>query len=128
MARDEAGGGNTPQHESKHPEEWSEDLEGDRLAGQNVGPEAGRPGDEGLTAGDIPELREKLTGFRKDELDRIPIVPEGQTLRQGASYLDLGDAGGSEFTATGEMTAGSDQRLVDKQAVDYEMWNRLTGR
>ena len=64
----------------------------------------------------------------KNELRQVPLVPEGTRLRQGATYLDLAEDRAAEFTATGDMAAESGQLLVAKQAVAYELWNRLLER
>lgn len=119
--RDELTG--LPQTERKHPAEWARDLNPTRLAGQNIG----IPGDGLPNAYDMKDVHRSLTGFTDDDLRQISIVPQGERLRQGATYLDLCDPRRDEFTATAEMSAGSGQRLVPKNEVPYTLWNRLRG-
>ena len=78
------------------------------------------------TAYDVKDVHDRLNGFSDDELKTIPILPEGTQLQQGATYIDLrGDR--KEFTATADMSAGPDMAIVPKDAVDYQLWNRLIG-
>jgi hypothetical protein len=79
------------------------------------------------TAHDIKELHDLLSGFRDDELKRIPVLPPGSRLEQGATYLDLADAERAEFTATGDLQVLANEWIVPKSAVDYPLWNRLRG-
>ena len=62
-----------------------------------------------------------------DALKQIPVLWAGARLEQGATYIDLRDPRRREFTATGDMSAGDDNWYVPKDAVDYELWNRLIG-
>ncbi len=62
-----------------------------------------------------------------DELKRIPVVPAGQRLKQGATYLDLSDPARREFTASAGMGAGRANHFVPKDEVPYSLWNRLSG-
>ena len=62
-----------------------------------------------------------------DALKQIPILWPDARLEQGATYIDLRDPRRREFTATGDMSAGEDNWYVPKDAVDYELWNRLIG-
>jgi hypothetical protein len=116
---------NRPQADAKHPPEYQRDLNPDHLAGQNVGmPSADR--EIGLrSAYDVKPLHRALSDFPDDELKEVPILEEGQRLRQGATYMDLRDR--REFTATGDMAAGSDNAYVAKDQVPYPTWNRLRG-
>jgi hypothetical protein len=118
--RDELSG--LPQTEKKHPDEWERDLNPSRLEGQNIGIPQDLP-----TAYDVKEVHRSLGRFEDDELKQIPVLPEGERLRQGATYLDLTNPSRGEFTATGEMSASSGQRLVPKNDVPYPIWNRLRG-
>lgn len=118
---------NKPQTDIKHPPEWREDLNPDRLAGQNIGPRS-ETGERGVrTAYDVKEVHRSLSAFEDDELKRIPVLPAGTRLQQGATYLDLADRQRGEFTATGEMEAADGDRYVPKDQVPYELWNRLLG-
>lgn len=112
-----------PQTERKHPEEWSRDLNPDRLEGQNIG----IPRDDLPTAYDVKEVHRSLRGFEDDELKQIPVVPGGERLRQGATYIDLSKPAQGEFTATGEMSAESAHCIVPKSDTPYPLWNRLRG-
>jgi hypothetical protein len=111
-----------PQAEKKHPDRWEADLNPERLAGQNVGVPEDLP-----SASAFPDLRRSLTDFTADELKEISVLAPGTRLRQGATYLDLAREERSEITATGEMVAGPDERLVPKSEVPYTLWNRLRG-
>jgi hypothetical protein len=113
-----------PQMRSKHPEEWEGDLNPDRKAGQNIG----SPHGEGeTTAYDYKDLHNTLQEFDDSELRQIRVVPPGERLQQGGTYLDLGNRERGEFTATGEMAAGERDRIVPKSEVPYSLWNRLRG-
>lgn len=117
-----------PQTERKQPAEWARDLNPDHMAGQNYG-EASGAQEQGLrTAYDIKGLhRGPLRGWEDDDLKQVPILPPGQRLQQGATYVDLNEAHPREFTATGDMTAGAEQCLVPKKETPYPLWNRLVG-
>lgn len=112
-----------PQAEKKHPDEWERDLNPDRLEGQNVGASGG----DLPSAHDFKDLRQRLDDLSPEELREISIAPPGSRLRQGATYMDLAKSDRSEFTATGERTAGEDERLAPKDEVSYPLWNRLRG-
>lgn len=116
-----------PQTEVKHPPEWERDLNPDHMAGQNVG---GRADDreQGLrTAYDVKPLHRRMNEWEDDDLKRIPVLPEGQRLQQGATYLDLAEPERGEFTAMGDMAAGEGNVYVPKDQVPYSLWNRLRG-
>ena len=115
-----------PQTEVKHPPEWERDLNPDRMAGQNVGAEPDR--EVGLrTAYDVKPLHRAMSDIGDDELKQVPVLPAGERLQQGATYLDLRDPARGEFTATGGIAADSDHAYVAKDQVPYETWNRLRG-
>jgi hypothetical protein len=116
-----------PQTHPQHSGEWQQDLNPDHMAGQNLGPTSGER-EQGLpTAYDIREIHRSLAGFADDELKKIPVLPEGARLQQGATYLDLNDPEREEFTATGGMEAAGDHRIVPKAEVPHSLWNRLRG-
>lgn len=116
-----------PQNEQKHPPEYQADLNPDHMAGQNVG-NVSADRETGLrTAYDVKPLHRSMQGFQDDELKRIPVLPEGERLQQGATYLDLRDPERGEFTATGEMSAEPESAITPKDRVDYPTWNRLRG-
>ena len=117
-----------PQTERKHPDEWAEDLSPNRMAGQNIGQVGSEAEPEARTAHEVKDVHRSLSGeLRDDELRQVPILSEGQRLQQGASYMDLADPARREFTATGDMSAGPDSRIVPKDEVPYSIWNRLSG-
>jgi hypothetical protein len=114
-----------PQNEEKHPPEWQEELNPDHMSGQNIGGEPDR--EVGFaSAHDMRDLSRSLD-LPDDELKRIHVLPPGERLQQGATYMDLRDRGRGEFTATGEMEAGPENSYVAKDQVAYDTWNRLRG-
>lgn len=108
----------------KKQDEWQQDLNPNPKAGQNYS--IGGSG-EALNAFDIKELHEKLEGFSSDELKQIIVLPPGTRLEQGAKYVDLNDPERKEFTAMGNMEAGTDNMYVLKTEVGYQIWNKLIG-
>lgn len=116
-----------PQTEQKHPDEWERDLNPNHMAGQNVG-ERSADREQGLrTAYDVKPLHRSMNAWEDDDLKRIPVLPEGQRLQQGATYLDLQHPEHGEITAMGGMTAGPENVYVPKDEVPYSLWNRLRG-
>lgn len=116
-----------PQQETKHPPEWRRDLNPDHLAGQNIGPESSADERGVATAYDLKRLHRELPGLEDDELKKIPILPTGTRLQQGATYIDLADAHPHEMMATGGMTTERGHYVVPKDEVPYPLWNRLIG-
>jgi len=78
-------------------------------------------------AHDIKEAPQLLRDYNDDELRRIPILPEGARLEEGAVYLDLRDPARCPFRATGGMRAGPHHYYVPKARIEYPLWNRLIG-
>ncbi|HET8657038.1 MAG TPA: hypothetical protein VFL93_16045 [Longimicrobiaceae bacterium] len=117
-----------PQAERKHPPEWERDLNPNYMAGQNIGERSGEF-EQGIpTAYDVKDAHRLLhERFADDELQRIPILPEGQRLEQGACYVDLRSERPEEFTAMGGMAADPGHWFVPKAEVPYSLWNRLIG-
>jgi hypothetical protein len=114
----------------QHPEEWRQDLNPEAKAGQNYGGVGAHidPDNPLRTAQDIKLLANAFADdFTDDELKGIPILPEGERLRQGAKYVDLATPDRREFTATGRDAVGRDNFIVPKSEVDYQVWNRLIG-
>jgi hypothetical protein len=111
----------------QHPEEWRRDLNPDAMAGQNIGPAGAQQAKDAVTAYELKEIHRQFHGFDDSELKRIPILPRGSRLEQGATYVDLQDQALREFTATGDMSAGPNNWYVPKSEVDYQLWNRLIG-
>ena len=110
---------------SEHP--FWQDLNPHFLEGENYGLQGPQFGKTAQTAYDVKELNRRLQNFEDDELKKIPILPEGSRLEQGATYLDLRRPGSTAFTATGDMIAGPDNWYAPKAEVPYWLWNRLTG-
>ena len=117
--------GSVPQ--PPHPEQWEHDLNPEFMAGINYGLEGPHAEQAVITAHNIKYLQRKLSDLNNDELSQIIIMPEGARLEQGATYLDLNDSRRRPFTATADMSAGPDNYYVPKKAIDYQLWNRLTG-
>ena len=116
---------------SKHvPEnindEWEHDLHPDSMAGQNHGIESSLAELEAPTAFDLKEVQDHLFGFSSDELKRIPVLPVGTRLKQGATYIDLNDPNREQFSAMGNQEASADNWYLPKTEVDHELWNLLT--
>ena len=111
----------------QHPEEWRRDLNPDAEAGQNSGLSGPHPAKEAATAYEVKAVHRQFHGFTDDELKRVPILPPGSRLEQGATYVDLQDSQLREFKAMGDMSAGPENWYVPKSEVDYQLWNRLIG-
>ncbi len=111
----------------QHPEVWRLDLNREAEAGENIGPTRQHPEAEAHTAYDIKDLHRQLPELHDDELKRIPVLPVGTRLEQGATYIDLRDSARGGFTATGDMRAEPGAFYVRKDSVDYQLWNRLKG-
>jgi hypothetical protein len=109
----------------QHPEEWRRDLNPHPQAGQNYGGAGALS--NAPTAYEVKGVHRQFHGFTDDELKRIPIVPPGTRLEQGAVYVDLQDPLLREFKATGDMEAQANSWYVPKSEVDYQLWNRLIG-
>lgn len=111
----------------QHPEEWRQDLNPDAMAGQNRGLGEAHLATEAPTAYEVKDVHRQFHGFTDDELKRIPVLPPGTRLEQGAVYVDLQDLGLREFKALGNMSAEAGHYIVPKSEVDYQLWNRLIG-
>jgi hypothetical protein len=114
-----------PQEHSKHPAQWEQDLNPNRMEGQNIGSNPVQSNPRARTAADIKILTERLSDFSMDELAQIPVVPVGVQLKQGAVYLDLREPAPVPFTATAGVMAGEHNYYTPKAEVPYEHWNRL---
>ncbi len=112
-----------------HPPDYRDDLNPRFMAGQNYGVLGPHPEKSNWrkTAYDFKGLHRRLQQYPDDELKRIPVMPEGSRLEQGATYIDLASAEPQEFTATGNMQAGPEHCYVPKSEVDYQLWNKLIG-
>ena len=107
------------------PEEYQEDLNPEFLAGQNYGLDGEQYEEGARSAYDYKDMDELLPGWTGSDLRQLVIVPEGARLQQGAVYFDLRDPTRGEFKARGDMTAAPNSRLVPKDRVSYDLWNRL---
>jgi hypothetical protein len=116
---------NKPQARHKHPDAYEHDLNPRRMQGQNIGAQSTALDPLTRYASDIKELTVQLRDFKLDELREIPVVPAGERLQQGKTYVDLRSPERKPFTATGAMVAGADQLFIAKSEVPFEYWNRL---
>jgi hypothetical protein len=112
---------------TEHPQEWQRDLNPDADAGQNNQHTETDHLKEAATAYEVKQIHRQFHGFADDELKRIPLLPHGSRLEQGATYVDLQDSQLQEFKATGDMKVGPNSWIVPKSEVDYQLWNRLIG-
>lgn len=118
---------NLHQRERKHPDEWQGDLNPNHMAGQNIS-DASIDQEQGLqSAYDVKQVHRSLSHLPDDDLKRVPILPQGARLQQGATYIDLRTDSHEEFTAMGDMVAESGHWYVPKDQVPYPLWNRLIG-
>ncbi len=111
----------------QHPEEWRRDLNPDAMAGQNQGPTERQLAGDVTTAYDLKAIHRHLADLSDDELRRIPVLPPGTRLQQGATYIDLRALQPQEFKAMGGQEADAEHWYVPKSEVDYPLWNKLIG-
>jgi hypothetical protein len=125
MAEKKSGTGMPGAHfaGSQHPPEYREDLN----------PKSPMSADEVSGAmqprqlSEIKEAHERLPQLTNAELRDVPVLREGDPLRQGREYIDLAARQPRPFKAMGGMTAGAENWYVPKSETDYVLWNRLTG-
>lgn len=110
-----------------HPDEWQADLNPDHMAGQNIGPPTDTGSEPDRTAFHLRKAGLDLGPLDDEELKRVPIVPAGTRLQQGATYVDLKRNPPLEFRARADMAARPGDAYVPKDRVPYEIWNRLIG-
>jgi hypothetical protein len=115
------------QAKQKHPDEWQRDLNPNHLAGQNIGPESEPRLDNPRTAFHLRKMGLDLGRIDDEELKQVPLLPSGERLQQGATYVDLTHQPPVEFRARADMSAGPGSAFVPKDRVPYEIWNRLIG-
>lgn len=115
------------QANTNHPPEWRQDLNPNHLSGQNIGQVSDARVNAEWTAFHLRKRGLDLGGVNDEELKQVPVLAEGERLHQGATYVDLRHQPIEEFTARGDMEAGSDNAYVPKDRVPYEIWNRLIG-
>src|SRR5690349_4684797 len=116
-----------PQTETpgKHPQAYEHDLNPNAMAGQNIN--TANTETDGRTAYDLKQVHQQLSNLTDDNLRLIRVVPEGERLQQGATYVDLNDLEKGEFTATGNVITSSAHHFVAKKDVPYHIWNVLIG-
>ena len=117
----------TTQGDGNQSDEFEHDLNPNPMAGQNSGMEGSHPEKDAPTARDIKEIHNQFPDLTNDELQQLPVLPEGSRLEQGAVYLDLRTLSRGEIKARGDMEAGPHNWYVPKSEVDYQLWNRLIG-
>ena len=114
--------------EHRNPGRPGQDLNPNPSAGQNydlIGPHPEK--EAGRTAHENKAAQRHLRGFRHDELRRIPLLPTGMRLEQGATYLDLRDPARYEIRAMADTIVEAGALWVPKSDVDYPLWSRLRG-
>jgi hypothetical protein len=113
--------------EASRADEFDLDLNPHPMAGQNLGDGRSQAEKHARTAKDVKGIHARFRDWSDQDLDEVPILPEGSRLEQDATYLDLTAGQTREFTATGNMSAQPGQCLVPKSEVPYQIWNRLRG-
>jgi hypothetical protein len=78
-------------------------------------------------AHEYKEIHRLHPGISNEELKRIPVIPEGTELTQGAKYFDLLHPEQGEIDASPGMRANDFNLYVAKTDVDYPLWNRMIG-
>lgn len=78
-----------------------------------------------LSGLDVRSEHRILQGLSEEDLAGMPLVPEGQTLRRYAEYLDLHDPGRANFLAEGNESVRPGQRLVARKTVSKQIWDDL---
>src|SRR5579884_3461650 len=116
--------GRTPTNYPQPDDTYQEDLHPDFEAGVNAGPQRSQQLDIPISADLIKLMHDWLPEFTDAELRRIPLLPFGARLQQGATYLDLADRARGPFTAKGSMVADLDHYYVPKDAIGYVLWKR----
>lgn len=116
-----------PHDRQQNQDAWDRELRPDPHAGHNQGPVDAFREIGARTAFDVKAVHRCLRDMPDDELKQVPVLAEGDRLRQGGTYLDLTDPARGEFTASGEMAVGPNDAIVPKDRVPYPTWNRLRG-
>lgn len=119
-----------PRHiQQPQPDDTFEhDLHPNMPAGADHSALAANFGTYGRTLADVKEMDDRFPELTHADLKRIPVLPEGARLVQGATYLDVAEPIPGEITApSGDFVAGSQNLYVPKTDTDYLLWNRLLG-
>ena len=122
---EQRSGSTKPQEQEKHPPEWGDHLNPERMEGQNIGASSKRNDASARTVADIDVLAGRLNGFTRDELSQIPIIAAGTKLKQGAVYLDMRIPSSVPFAATADIKATEMNYYAPKAEIPYDLWNRL---
>jgi hypothetical protein len=107
-------------------DEFSEDLNPQPQAGYNFGQE-GPDTTQGTPASEMKHMYTQLPNLSDAELAELSVVETGMRLEQGKTYIDLNDLKRGEFSAMASMVAEDTNHLVAKDAVSYDLWNKLRG-
>lgn len=118
---------NVPQTERKHPEQLERDLDPDRMADHDAAEPSPGLDPNVRPAAQVKEIVTALPEFTVEELQEIPILPEGERLQHGATYVNLRGIERRPFTATGDQIASPGAWIVPKKATPRPYWNRLVG-
>lgn len=105
--------------------DFDKDLRPHEFEGQN-NPRNDEPQNT-RSAYDLKDLHEKFPQLSSADLKQISILPLGEPLEQGATYLDLNRLEEGEFKARADFQITQSNLLVAKNSVDYELWDRLRG-
>lgn len=78
-----------------------------------------------LRAIDVRAQHRILHDLSEQELERIPLLAEGEHLARYKEYLDLHDPARANFLAEGWEVVKPGQRIVAKAQVPRDLWDRL---
>ncbi len=78
-----------------------------------------------LRALDVRSQHRVLQALGDADLERIPLVGEGDRLARYGAYLDLHDPARADFVAEGTEAVKPGQRIVAKADVPRDVWDRL---
>lgn len=79
------------------------------------------------TLRDFPEIADCLEAFTDTDLDQIPVVPPGTSLKPGAVYLDLCRSDRAAYHALPGATAPETGCVISQDGVPEALWTRLIG-
>jgi hypothetical protein len=78
-----------------------------------------------LRAIDVRDQHRILAEMSTEDLERIPLLPEGERLARYKEYLDLHDPARANFLAEGTEVVKPGQRIVAKAGIPRDLWDRL---
>ena len=78
-----------------------------------------------LRALDVRAHHRILQAMSEADLERIPLLPQGERLARFKEHLDLHDPARANFIAEGTEVVKPGQRIVRKSDVPPEIWERL---